>query len=85
MGGTGLRPVKFGVPPNFGETRDSEVRLRTWLDLPHAGFRRDAENDRPEAGATHHKPAINGVGFLSFTGISDLFGEEVVDSKMRRL
>jgi hypothetical protein len=53
-GGTGVAPVKSGVPPDF-------VRSRPWLMVRrnqsqstfHNGFGRDARNDRPEACAAH--------------------------------
>ena len=54
IGGTGVAPVKSGVPPDFVRCHPLLVYCRNQSQFTsHNGFERDARNNRPEACATH--------------------------------
>jgi hypothetical protein len=54
-GGTGVSPVKFGVPPNFVCCFHDFLVYANQNPFSTAnGFGRDARNDRPEACATKY-------------------------------
>jgi primosomal protein N' (replication factor Y) len=65
MGGTGLRPVVAGVPPETVETLEpASVDIAPQQTLAATSFRRDAENKPRDAGATPGNTSTSASTFL---------------------